>query len=83
MYAEEYTTRNGATRFCPVIEAEESLYDLDDSLIGFCVGCGEEADRVDPDSRRVQCDSCGEHLVFGFAELIVMGIFRMEEGGEE
>jgi hypothetical protein len=47
--------------------------DADDNL-GFCLACGAEAYCVEPDARRYECESCGEHKVYGAEELLLMGI---------
>ena len=36
---------------------------------GFCTACGAEADGVEPDARRYECESCGTHAVYGAEEL--------------
>jgi hypothetical protein len=41
---------------------------------GLCLGCGEANGPVEPDARKVQCECCGEHLVYGFEELLLMGV---------
>ena len=41
-----------------------------DDNIGFCVACGAEACCVEPDARRYECESCGEHKVYGAPELL-------------
>jgi hypothetical protein len=38
---------------------------------GFCLACGEEAMGCEPDARNHECESCGEHRVFGAAELLM------------
>jgi hypothetical protein len=43
---------------------------LDDP--GICVLCGEDADGVEPDARKYECESCGEHGVYGVEELLLM-----------
>ena len=52
-----------------IIEAVES----DDNL-GFCTACGEEVYNVEPDAHNYECESCGEHQVFGAEELLLMGV---------
>lgn len=46
----------------------------EDDMTGFCLACGEEAFNVEPDARRYVCESCGEHKVYGAAELLIMGV---------
>lgn len=38
---------------------------------GFCKACGEDADGCEPDARNYKCDFCGEHQVFGAAEILM------------
>lgn len=42
--------------------------------LGFCIGCGAEAYGVEPDARRYECEECGERLVYGAEELLIMGV---------
>jgi hypothetical protein len=52
-----------------IVEAcERRLYTLDNP--GFCLACGIEAEGVEPDARRYQCEACGEHAVYGADELL-------------
>jgi hypothetical protein len=54
-----------------VLEAcERSMSSLDNP--GFCLSCGLEQDGCEPDARRYQCESCGEHTVYGAEELLLM-----------
>lgn len=48
-----------------IIEAIES-----GDYQGFCKACGEDAFGVEPDARNYECESCGEHEVFGAEELM-------------
>jgi len=52
-----------------VAAAVERAMDLDDP--GFCVCCGAEADGVEPDARRYECEACGEKGVYGAEELFM------------
>lgn len=36
---------------------------------GFCVACGHEHGGVEPDARRLKCESCGARQVYGAEEL--------------
>lgn len=38
---------------------------------GFCLACGAEAEGVEPDARRYECESCGEEAVYGASELLL------------
>ena len=39
---------------------------------GFCIKCGGEAEGVEPDARRYECEVCGEDGVYGADELLLM-----------
>jgi hypothetical protein len=41
-----------------------------DNNSGLCLACGEEANGVEPDARKYECESCGEHKVYGAQELL-------------
>ena len=38
---------------------------------GFCTLCGVDADGVEPDARKYECESCGEPGVYGAEELLI------------
>ena len=53
-----------------VVEAvERSHASLDNP--GFCIRCGADAEGVEPDARRTECEACGEHGVYGAEELLL------------
>ena len=56
----------------------EAVMRRDESLDnpGFCVICGADADGVEPDPRRYECESCGEPGVYGASELLIMLVLR-------
>ena len=37
---------------------------------GFCTRCGADAEGVEPDARRYECEACGEPGVYGAEELL-------------
>ena len=39
---------------------------------GFCAACGAEADGVEPDARRYECEECGKNAVYGAEEFLLM-----------
>ena len=41
-----------------------------DDNLGFCIACGAEVGSVEPDARKYECESCGEHAVYGAQELL-------------
>lgn len=50
---------------------ERSMVSLDNP--GFCLACGEEAEGVEPDAARYECESCGERKVYG-AEYLLFAV---------
>ncbi len=51
-----------------VIEAaERQMFGTDNP--GFCLACGMENDGCEPDARKYPCEGCGEHEVYGAAEI--------------
>ncbi len=38
---------------------------------GFCIACGLDAEGVEPDARKYECDRCGERAVYGAEELLL------------
>jgi hypothetical protein len=38
---------------------------------GFCILCGCDAEGVEPDARRYECEVCGEPGVYGAEELLI------------
>lgn len=53
-----------------IIEAVERSHNSLDNP-GFCIACGEDADGCEPDARGYECESCGEHKVYGAEELLI------------
>ena len=79
MTNETYKTKSGAKRFRPVMTAEEYSHSRNNDYEGFCLGCGVPADGIEPDARKCECEECGEELVYGLEELLLMGILRITE----
>jgi len=77
----EYRNKAGKTRVMP------SHYDLPEDrdewdTFGWCLACGSGFEDVEPDCRKAQCSDCGEHTVYGLAELALMGLIDNSEGDE-
>jgi hypothetical protein len=53
-----------------VTEAVERAHSSLDNP-GFCIFCNAEAEGVEPDARRCECESCGEPGVYGAEELVL------------
>lgn len=62
--------QNSKVRSITMSEAE--YFDLQDNG-GICLGCDATQSQVEPDVRRVTCQSCGKPFVYGAAQLLVMG----------
>ena len=71
-----YKSKTGRILNRPVIETEDEMYSVNNSDEGFCLACSSTQVGVEPDARRYECESCGEHLVFGFQELLIMGLLK-------
>lgn len=54
-------------RVAAAVEREQTSLDNP----GFCLRCGAEAEGVEPDARRYECESCGERGVYGASELLI------------
>lgn len=66
----QYTTKSGKQRWMPSFEEVEQA---DADGLGFCLACGD-CDSAEPDARRYECATCGEHALYGAAELALMGL---------
>ena len=82
MHAESYVTKKGQHLFRPVLEPYEEIEILHEG--GWCLGCGCSVEDVEPDARKYTCDSCGQKLVYGLEELVLMGLIKFigEEGDQ-
>lgn len=78
MYGKAYRSKGGRTLYRPVLESEDEM----DGVTGWCLGCGQEAHGVEPDAREYKCEGCGESLVYGIEELLLMGLARLKGGGK-
>jgi hypothetical protein len=53
-----------------IAAVERGMHTLDSP--GLCVFCGADADGVEPDARKYECESCGKRGVYGAEELLFM-----------
>jgi hypothetical protein len=74
-----YKAKNGSYQFKPCLEDLMTHCEADDNS-GYCLACGSEADGIEPDARKYQCDSCGMHKVYGSQELLLMGLYYSDQG---
>lgn len=70
-YAIPYKTKSGRTLYKPTLGAYMEFHNEN---MGWCLACGCEQDGVEPDASKYTCESCGEKLVYGFDELLIMGL---------
>lgn len=54
-------------RVTEAVERGQSILDNP----GFCTLCGADADGVEPDARKYECEACGEPGVYGAEELLL------------
>lgn len=53
-------------RIMGAVERQHSSFDDP----GFCIACGLDVMGVEPDASEYECESCGEHKVYGAEELL-------------
>ena len=73
MKTKTYKTRSGNIQYKPVVTVKR-LQKLIDESKGFCLACGKIANGVEPDARKYTCDNCKAEKVYGFEELLLMGL---------
>ncbi len=57
-----------------IIELTEAEYHrATDGMLGYCLGCGDEADGVEQDTERRKCSGCGTPKVYGAEQLLALG----------
>lgn len=69
----EYKTKAGVTQFAP---SEAELMEMEENDEGFCLACGATQECVEPDAVRYECDCCGKPKVYGWAEIVLMGLVK-------
>ncbi len=69
--AKQYKAKSGKTQWMPSIEEAQ---EMDNNQQGFCLACGYVQDGCEPDAARYACEACGEHKVYGAAEIALMGL---------
>jgi hypothetical protein len=67
----QITSKAGTPLFIPSLEEIEVAIE---DMSGFCIACGEQADRVEPDACKYTCESCGKPRVYGAEQLVLMGL---------
>ena len=76
MKTREYTNKDGEKRLAPVIKNLNSIAKYSDEGKGFCVRCGHVQGYCEPDARKYVCEKCKEAGVYGFEELLMMGLIK-------
>jgi len=71
-----YTIKSGAIQYMQSFAELERAAGQGDA--GFCLACGAEAEGIEPDARKYECESCGAPKVYGAEELILMGLYYGE-----
>jgi len=52
--------------------AQQSMFGMENP--GICISCGDDADGVEPDAERDECESCGKNTVYGAEQLLLMTV---------
>jgi hypothetical protein len=55
---------------------QEIMFGTSDN--GWCIACGEEAYGVEPDARKYECECCEKRAVYGYQELLMMGLLTIK-----
>lgn len=78
MRAEQFTTTKGSIRYRPILSAD-SLADVAEDNIGFCIACGTFDDCTEPDASKYDCEECSAPARYGLQELILRGFARVTD----
>ena len=62
--AADFNNRHASVTAERVVEMVEAAIS-DMTSPGICLGCGQDADGVEPDARRYRCEDCRENKVYG------------------
>jgi hypothetical protein len=79
MHTREVTSDKGNKYILPVVsedEMQEIMFGMSDN--GWCIACGEEAYGVEPDARKYECECCEKRAVYGYQELLMMGLLTIK-----
>ena len=74
------TTNNTQDNIVPLVKSNRKAITIErvidmcnrDEYEGICLACGEDAQGVEPDARKYECESCGKEKVYGCQELLWM-----------
>ncbi len=68
----------------PVQVSVAEYFRASGSYQGFCINCREITNSgVEPDARRYECEVCGERMVYGIEEALLMGAIEIAADEEE
>lgn len=56
------------------ISIDQIMAAVEGDYIGICIACGSEQEGCEPDAERYECESCGEHKVYGAEQLLIMHV---------
>lgn len=65
---------NGKFRLATITDVEYAQIAEDG---GICLSCDNVQTPVEPDARRVTCESCGKSFVYGVGDLLIMGRIKI------
>lgn len=51
---------------------EQQYHEARDQDLGYCLACGAIRECCEPDAREYHCEECGEDMVYGVEELLMM-----------
>jgi len=74
MKKKPYLTKAGVTQYKPVVSMGVLQNIVNEGNKGFCLACGNVSTGVEPDARKYTCEKCKAEKVYGFEELIIMGL---------
>lgn len=60
-----------------VIMTESQYRNGSSNYEGKCLACGADAFNVEPDARKYDCECCGEKMVCGYEECLLMGAIEI------
>lgn len=55
---------------------KNQMYTLDNP--GICLECGAGHNECEPDATNYECHECGDHMVFGAAEILLAGDYHRD-----
>lgn len=75
-----HVARNPETNKVRTISMSEAeLFELHDDG-GICLGCDSTQSPVEPDAKRVTCNSCEKPFVYGVSQLLLMNRIEITSG---